>query len=341
MADAFVQGLGTTNGTATTSLVLTVGGTTTAGNTVIVGVIHHAFNATVSAVDSQGNTYQVDEHMWDTVSAGVTILSSHTTAALTSGVDTITVNFTGSVNNTIMYAYEFSGLKASAYFDVGSTNHASGNSPTSGTATTTQADDLLFSIIGWNNSSASVSAGSGYTKLDESDNYRSSTDSVLTEYQLVEATGTYAGTATLTGSPSYQAAFASYKAATAAAPVNTVAPVVSGTSHVGQALSTTNGTWTDDGSPTFTYQWQRDNSGGGVYSNISAATSSTYTLVAADDGCQVRCVVTDSTPDGSTGANSNALAVTYAAPTNTVAPVVTGSATVGALLSCDTGTWTT
>jgi hypothetical protein len=60
------------------------------------------------------------------------------------------------------------------------------------------------------------------------------------------------------------------------APVNTVAPAVTGTATVGQTLSTTNGTWLGAPAPTFTYQWQRSGS------NIGGATSSTYVLVAAD-----------------------------------------------------------
>jgi len=43
---------------------------------------------------------------------------------------------------------------------------------------------------------------------------------------------------------------------TATAPVNTVLPVVSGTTYVGDLLTTTDGTWT--GTPTsFSYQWKR------------------------------------------------------------------------------------
>lgn len=83
-------------------------------------------------------------------------------------------------------------------------------------------------------------------------------------------------------------------------PVNTVAPVVSGTTTVGQTLSTTNGTW--NAAPaaiTYTYQWQRNTS------NIGGATSSTYVLQSADAGNTVRCVVTATNAVGATSANSN------------------------------------
>lgn len=90
----------------------------------------------------------------------------------------------------------------------------------------------------------------------------------------------------------------------AAAPTNSVAPVISGTTTVGQTLSTTNGTWAN--SPTsYTYQWKRDGS------NISSATASTYVVVGADSGASITCAVTATNAAGSASATSNALSVTF------------------------------
>jgi hypothetical protein len=90
------------------------------------------------------------------------------------------------------------------------------------------------------------------------------------------------------------------------APVNTIAPVVSGVGVVGQTLTTTNGTWTGIPSPTYTYQWQRNGS------PVLGATSQTYVLVSADAGTNVRCVVTATNIIGSASANSNAIsAISY------------------------------
>jgi len=100
-----------------------------------------------------------------------------------------------------------------------------------------------------------------------------------------------------------------------AGPLNTVAPLVTGTATVGQTLSTTNGTWT--GTPTiiFTYQWQRNGD------NISSATSSTYILVDADAENPIRCVVTGTNSAGTNLANSNA--------TSNVSPIAPGAPTIG------------
>jgi hypothetical protein len=89
------------------------------------------------------------------------------------------------------------------------------------------------------------------------------------------------------------------------APVNTAAPAVSGTVLVGNALSSTTGSWTGQVN-TYTYQWQR---GGATYSNISGATSSTYTLTSADRGYLIRCQVTAVGPDASTSATSSSTVV--------------------------------
>ena len=120
-----------------------------------------------------------------------------------------------------------------------------------------------------------------------------------------------------------------------ALPVNTAAPVISGSLTVGSTLSCTQGTWTN--SPTsYAYQWLQN----GV--NISGATSASYVVVTGDAGTSIRCTVTASNATASASATSNALAIAAlpSAPANTVAPVVSGTATVGSTLSCSTGTWT-
>jgi hypothetical protein len=100
-----------------------------------------------------------------------------------------------------------------------------------------------------------------------------------------------------------------------AGPLNTVAPLVTGTATVGQTLSTDNGTWTGTPTIVFTYQWQRNSA------NISSATNNTYVLVDADAENPIRCVVTGTNSAGTNLANSNA--------TSNVSPIAPGAPTIG------------
>jgi hypothetical protein len=89
----------------------------------------------------------------------------------------------------------------------------------------------------------------------------------------------------------------------ATAPVNTIAPVISGTAEIAQTLTCTTGTWS--GSPTsYAYQWTRDGA------DIGGATASTYATVVADADKDIRCEVTAINDAGpSLPALSNTLAI--------------------------------
>ena len=91
------------------------------------------------------------------------------------------------------------------------------------------------------------------------------------------------------------------------APVNTTAPVISGTPQVGQTLTSTPGQWSND--PTvFENHWWRGTG------QIEGATAGGYTLTAADLGANIRCEVTASNAGGSTAAFSNSLGPVVAEP---------------------------
>lgn len=91
----------------------------------------------------------------------------------------------------------------------------------------------------------------------------------------------------------------------ATTPSNSSIPTLSGTLRNGQVLSTTNGSWS--GSPTsFSYQWQRASTSNGTYSDISGATSSTYTLTVNDIGQFLKSKVTATNSAGSSFALSAA-----------------------------------
>jgi len=75
-----------------------------------------------------------------------------------------------------------------------------------------------------------------------------------------------------------------------------------GTPAPGETVSCSTGTWS--GSPTYTYQWQKDTV------SIGGATSSSYVLQAGDASHSIRCVVTATNAGGGASANSNAITPT-------------------------------
>ena len=120
----------------------------------------------------------------------------------------------------------------------------------------------------------------------------------------------------------------------------TGAPTITGRAQVGQTLPAgTRAIMDADGltTPSYTYQWIRVD--GGTETNISGATASTYTLVAADQGTtiKVRVSFTDDASNAET-LTSAATAVVLAAanPPATGAPTIAGTAQVGQTLTAVT-----
>jgi hypothetical protein len=102
-------------------------------------------------------------------------------------------------------------------------------------------------------------------------------------------------TLTLTNDAGTDAVDVTFSAAGApGAPVNTVAPAVTGTEANGKTLTSTTGTWT--GADSYAYQWYTNttaSTSGGVA--ISGATASTHVLTDSQDDLYVYCVVTATT----------------------------------------------
>ena len=124
---------------------------------------------------------------------------------------------------------------------------------------------------------------------------------------------------------------------------NTVSPAITGTLRVGGTLTVSTGTWLNlESDSTASYQWQTS-SDGALWNNISGATSSTYVLQLAQVGLYVRAQVFQTkTSYTAVLANSAATAVVPALNlTNTVAPAVSGSWTVGTSISASSGSWST
>ncbi len=128
-------------------------------------------------------------------------------------------------------------------------------------------------------------------------------------------------------------------------PVNTGPPVVSGTAQEGQTVSVTDGTWVGSPSPTFTYAWQDcDTDGISNCSTIGGEAANQHMVTGQDVGHTLVALVTAHNSAGGTTQASAATAVVSppppsSPPVNVTAPVLSGIAQVGQVLSVTTGAW--
>jgi hypothetical protein len=118
-------------------------------------------------------------------------------------------------------------------------------------------------------------------------------------------------------------------------PVNTVPPVLSGMTLVGETLTATTGTWAND--PTsFVYEWRRN------AFVIEGETGPTLDLEPIDQGYQIYCRVSAVNAFGSATAQTNPNAhpvVAEGLPYCVDLPVVSGVSQAGETLSTIDGTW--
>jgi hypothetical protein len=144
----------------------------------------------------------------------------------------------------------------------------------------------------------------------------------------------------------------SYSAATAkvAASIteNRSAPTISGSTTINATLTGNKGSWAGYPAPTYTYQWLRCTRAGSASdglpsgcTTISGATRTTYKLTTTDYGKYLRLKVVGTNSLGSDTKYSAATAkIAGIDPVNTVAPRITGTASVGSTVTGTEGTWT-
>jgi alpha-tubulin suppressor-like RCC1 family protein len=121
-------------------------------------------------------------------------------------------------------------------------------------------------------------------------------------------------------------------------PVNVEAPTVSGVAIEGHQLTATAGGWAGSEPISYAYQWEVCDGG---CTTIPQATSSTYTLTAADVGSTVRVAVTAENSVGQApAAYSPATAEVGAiAPSSSQPPTISGIAKLGQTLTANPGVW--
>jgi hypothetical protein len=124
-------------------------------------------------------------------------------------------------------------------------------------------------------------------------------------------------------------------------PLNRSAPVISGVTQDGQALSVTSGTWDGTLPMTFGYQWRRCDGAGLNCSKAFPAppsSSPTYTLQDIDLGHILVAYVTATNVAGPTSTHSP-VTTTVVTPGNTAAPTISGTAQAGQKLTESHGSW--
>ena len=142
------------------------------------------------------------------------------------------------------------------------------------------------------------------------------------------------------------------QSAAATLPQNTAAPSVTGSADAGSTWTVNPGTWSGSPAPTFGYFWLRCSQPVGAGQTtvpsgcaaISGANGTTYVATSADVGRYLTAQIAGSNSSGfslAVAPSSTAIqAVVPTLPQNTVAPTVTGTASVGATWTVNTGTWT-
>ncbi len=213
---------------------------TTSGNAILVGVTYGNVNPAITVTDSQGNTYVQAINIYD---------SSHRQGSaifyalnITGGASNqITVKFNSSVAYLAVGIHEYTGFATSSALDVTSAIRGSGNSVSSGPATTTAGGDLVFGcgVEDVQGSGDTFTAGSGFTKRADLGIAAGYAD----EDQVQGAAGSIAATWTLSPSRNWIAAMAAFKAASGAG--GSMAPTIaslSPTSGPVGALVTITGT---------------------------------------------------------------------------------------------------
>ncbi|WP_247873736.1 DUF4347 domain-containing protein, partial [Azospirillum brasilense] len=332
---------GATNGAPVNSVVPTVTGTATVGNTLSGG------SGTWSDPDGDSLSYSYQWYRADDVNgtnaASISGATSSNYTLTTSDAHkylrvVVTAN-DGNSNTTTAYS-AYTAILNSAPVNgavptvTGTATVGNALSTTNGTWSDPDGDGRSYSyqwyraddVNGTNAASISGATGSNYT-LTASDAHK---------YLRVVVTANDGKGGTPTASSGYTEILNS-------APVNSAVPTVTGTATVGNALSTTNGTWSDpDGDGrSYSYQWYRaDDVNGTNAASISGATGSSYTLTASDAHKYLRVVVTANDGKGGTPtASSGYTEILNSAPVNSAVPTVTGTATVGNALSTTNGTW--
>ncbi|HEY6271777.1 MAG TPA: hypothetical protein VIX19_07275, partial [Terriglobales bacterium] len=239
-----MQTAGSTNDSSSSAISEPFSQSTVVGDLIVVAVTWGSNPAaSITASDTQRNTYSLATSEWDSVNhEGLAILYSPNTRG---GADTVRVSFGASDNYRRIIVSEYSGVAATNPLDVSSKNISTGastsaNGAASGAATTTTNGDLIFGAVTDDSGNfGNISAGTGFTERFALNNI-----DTATEDTVQPAAGPVAATFTFSLADRYLAAMAAFHPAAAGT------AVASGTGFV-QGADLTNDTGSATISQTF------------------------------------------------------------------------------------------
>lgn len=218
MAIAYVQEVAHGNLPATgTTWAMAVAAAPSAGNLVVLSVTCPGAETLASVADSQGNTWSVDRTANNSTSETISVASTVQDVGALTTADTVTLTFSASITKGTGALQEFSGCTNAV--DQTSSATSAGASVNAGTtASTTNANDLVWAAFAMGGTETSFTPGTGYSTPTTS--FYSGGLSLAMEYQIASATGTFNPTGSIGTSHGSVGACVVYKAATGGATFN-------------------------------------------------------------------------------------------------------------------------
>ena len=234
----FVQAFKNTSKTAGTTLAITVSGATV-GNTYLIAFCMDGALGILSATDDAAtpNTYTVDVDKANTVPTSSDVRTAIIRAYLANVTSLTTVTITlPSVTAKAAVVAEFVGIIQASPLDQSTSNVGASTAASSGaTATTSQADEIVFGAVGAEEEAGTFTTGTGMTPAQSRADMATTTGggaasnvAVEAQYAIQTATAAQTANATITNTD-WAACVATYKAASGGGSLGTPKMMDNGT----------------------------------------------------------------------------------------------------------------
>ncbi|MGC1265311.1 MAG: IPT/TIG domain-containing protein [Candidatus Acidiferrum sp.] len=277
-----------------------------AGDLNIVVVGWNDVSHTVSSVtDSAGNKYSVAVPTTQNSAGSLsqTIYYAKNIPAATAGANTVTVTFSGATAYPDIRILEYSGASLTSPIDVTATGTGNSTGSTTGAATTTNANDLLFAAN-------MVTTGTGGAGAGFTSRIITTPDGDIAEDRLVTATGSYDASATLSTTGQWVIQMVAVSAVSTPSPTVASVSPSSGSTGGGTAVTITGTNFASGATVTF---------GSTAATNVVVSNSTSITAT-APAGSAGAVTVTVTNPTGQSGSLSNGFTFVTGLTVSSVSP---------------------